>query len=271
MKKLKQNNIKKIVLKEWMIGILVFVVIFGGIGMTKSLGIWTTESDKVPNKISSGSSEGSYDPFDIRGSYTFEEVSTLFGIDLSYLAEAFQLGSPESASSMKTKDLETIFEQSEEEVGNSSVQVFVALMKNIDLDGSEAYLPVSAVNVLLTYGPKLDVTALAYIDTHTIGNLQLSSETSTGIKPDESKETSSETVENTSTGEKLSSEGENESQVNGTSTFSQVLAMGITEAEIMKVIGGDMPPTNQKVRDYCTEKGLSFSVIKQALNDLLIP
>lgn len=251
-------------INEWMIGVIVLVVIFGGIGMTKRLGIWTTESDKVPNKITSGINEGNYDPFDIRGSYTFEEVSTLYGIDITYLAEAFDLGSPEEALSMKTKDLEALYEFSEEEVGNSSVQVFVALMKEMDIEGAEAYLPDSAVKVLLNYGPKLDDIALEYIETHTIDNLHLSKV----ISSEEYAEVKQDT---TDVGEKTSDSGENEFQVNGTSTFSQVLALGISEAEIMQVIEGEMPPTNQKVRDYCTEHGLSFSVVKQALNDLLLP
>ncbi|GAB6108055.1 hypothetical protein [Fusibacter bizertensis] len=249
---------KEFKLKEWMIGALVIIVIFGGIGMTKLLGIWTTESSKIPNKISTGVNAGEYDPFDIRGSYTFGEVSNLYDIDIAYLAEAFQLGSSEEAASMKTKDLETIFEQSEVEVGNSSVQVFVALMKSIDVTGMEAYLPASAVNVLSTNGPMLDDASLAYIESHTIGKGQLSA--------DLAQENPVEGSEAISSGE-----GENESQVNGTSTFAQVLAMGISEADIMKIIEDDMPPTNQKVRDYCTEKGLPFSEVKQALNDLLAP
>lgn len=265
-------KLKKFKLKEWMIGALVIIVIFGGIGMTKLLGIWTTESSKIPNKISTGVNAGEYDPFDIRGSYTFGEVSNLYDVDIAYLAEAFQLGSSEEAASMKTKDLETIFEQSEVEVGNSSVQVFVALMKSIDVTGMEAYLPASAVNVILTNGPMLDDASLAYIESHTIGEGQLSADLVQENPAEGSEAISSGDGETPiSSGEKASADGENESQVNGTSTFAQVLAMGISEADIMKIIEDDMPPTNQKVRDYCTEKGLPFSEVKQALNDLLAP
>jgi hypothetical protein len=63
--------------------------------------------------------------------------------------------------------------------------------------------------------------------------------------------------------------GQNEESIKGSTTFDDVLKFGITQEQIESVIGDDMPPGSQKVKDYCTENGLAFSTIKEELNELL--
>ena len=62
--------------------------------------------------------------------------------------------------------------------------------------------------------------------------------------------------------------GRQEEAVRGTTTFNDVLKMGITQEQIEAVIGDVMPPGNRKVKDYCMENGLEFSAIKEQLNEL---
>ncbi len=62
---------------------------------------------------------------------------------------------------------------------------------------------------------------------------------------------------------------QNEEAVKGTTTFNDVLKMGITQEQIESVIGDTMPLGSQKVKDYCAENGLEFSSVKEQLNELV--
>lgn len=62
--------------------------------------------------------------------------------------------------------------------------------------------------------------------------------------------------------------GQQEEAVRGTTTFNDVLKIGITQKQIEAVIGDAMPPGSQKVKDYCAENGLEFSIIKEQLSEL---
>jgi hypothetical protein len=62
--------------------------------------------------------------------------------------------------------------------------------------------------------------------------------------------------------------GQQEEAVRGTTTFNDVLKMGITQEQIEAVIGNAMPSGNRKVKDYCMENELEFSAIKDQLNEL---
>jgi len=58
---------------------------------------------------------------------------------------------------------------------------------------------------------------------------------------------------------------QSEESIRGSTTFGDVLAMGITQEDIEAVIGGEMPSSNLRVKDYCDAAGLSFTVIKEQL------
>ncbi len=237
-------------LKNNQIGVLIVIILIGGIYIAKGFDLWVTESDKIPVKLSEGIGAGSYDPFDIRGSYSFEEISDVFEMDITLLAEAFQLGDVEEAKGIKSKDLESLYGELEDdiEIGNESVQVFVAIMKELDISGSDAMLPVSAVQVLLAENPNRSEEVLTYLESHQVEAY------SNGAIPEIEAQTDSEGL-----------------KVNGNTTFSQVIDFGVSKQEIEAIIGGKMPPENQSVRSYCTENGLSFSEVKEALNTLIMP
>jgi len=71
--------------------ILVVLIILGGVQLANLLGFWQTKSAKVPKLISEGDFAGSYDPGDIRGSYTFADIEKNFDVPAEVLAEAFAL------------------------------------------------------------------------------------------------------------------------------------------------------------------------------------
>ena len=262
-------------LKNSHIGVLIVLILIGGIYVAKGFDLWATVSEKIPLKLSEGVGAGTYDPFDIRGSYTFEEIARLFEIDIALLAEAFQLGDADAANARQSKDLEALYGElpGGVEIGNESVQVFVAIMKELDIDEADAYLPTSAVQVLLRVNPQRSDEIMAYLESHQV-DVTVNSE-SAAIS---SESTSIESVENASEGNVAStskesvenaSKGENELRVNGNTTFSQVLDFGITKEQIETILDAKMPPENQSVKSYCTDNGLSFSAVKDALNALI--
>ena len=89
--------------------IIVPIVIFGGIAATIAADVWTTTTSKIPIKYTEGANAGNYNPIDIRGSYTFADISDLFKIDAAVLFQAFGIAPQTDPTSIKTKDLEGLF------------------------------------------------------------------------------------------------------------------------------------------------------------------
>lgn len=243
-------------IKSLTMGMILLFIIFGGIGATIATDVWTTTTDKIPAKIKSGEYEGSYNPADIRGSYTFADISETFEVDLQILYEAFGIPQNTVGTEIQSKDLETLYADTGVEIGNESVQIFVALYKNlpITLDGS--VLPSVAVDLILLENSSLTTEQKEYLETHSV-DIQ-------DIGDMNSVESSIESSE----GEPTINEEESESLVKGSTTFQTVLDGGVTKEQIEEIIGAKMPPSNQTVKDYCMEVGLSFSEIKEKLNAL---
>lgn len=232
-------------------GIIILLLIFGGISTTLAMDLWSTTSDKTPAKIKEGYAAGSYNPADIRGSYTFNEVADAFEIDLGVMFEAFNIPSDTDGNEIKTKDLENLYEGSEAEIGNESVQLFVALYKNLPIELDGTYITKNAAKLILQENSQLTGEQKNYIETHSV-DLTIVSQTD---------EIDSDNIsEGTETVERI---------INGSSTFQNVLDAGVTKEQIEIVINSEMPPTNQTVKNYCIEKGLSFSDIKNKLNEII--
>lgn len=147
--------------------ILITLAIFiFGTALTSALGIWTTKSAKIPKKLNDGQQSDAYDPSDIRGSYTFSDISQLYGIPLSDLSEAFGV-TEASAPDFKCKDLEGIYGASEYEIGTASVRMFAAYYLGLPYDSSEAvYLPAAAAKILTDKG-KMSQVQREYLESHT--------------------------------------------------------------------------------------------------------
>jgi len=268
-------KLKKVrVIKSTTMGIAVLVLIFGGIVATVAMDIWTTTTSKEPVKFTTGEASGEYNPIDIRGSYTFQEVSDLFEIDLNVLYEAFGIPEDTVGTDIQTKDLETLFEESGVEIGNESVQIFVALYKNLPIELDESILTSNAVQLIMDENKALTPEQLDYLNSHSfdISNINIiidetTEESESGTATESTTETTTETTTEGTTDS--TTDEESEPVVNGSATFQKVLDAGVTKEQIEEIIQDTLPATNQTVKDYCIDKGLSFSSIKEQLNALI--
>lgn len=262
-------------IKEIHIVIAVLVIVFGGIGIFKLTGTWTTETTKVPVKFTTGELEGEYNPEDIRGSYTFEEISTLFEIPDEVLRTAFNIPDDIPSTSFHSKDLETIYE--DVEIGNDAIKAFVATYLDIPYELADVIMPDQAVDILLERFPDYDASEYDIVNAI---RLSLHLEDMTETPEGETDGAVDGASEGESDGDLASQEGDldanenteedhEEPTVNGNTTFMQVIDAGVDEATIEEVIGGPIPSTAMTIKDYCIDNGLSFSVIKESLSDLM--
>lgn len=155
-------------IKKMTMGIIILLIFTLGIAATMSLNLWATTSKKVPTKIDAGTSSGAYNPADIRGSYTFEEISALFDIDIQVLYTAFGIPPETEGTSIKSKDLEGLYENAGVEIGNGSVKIFVALYKNLPIALDDNYLLKQAADLIIEANKNLTEEQKAYLETHTI-------------------------------------------------------------------------------------------------------
>ena len=240
------------VVRSKLVGIAIFVLIFGGIFSGVWLGWWQTESDKTPVRYKDGDAAGEYNPSDIRGSYSFGEISELFEIPLEMLARAFRIPSDVDTSEFKNKDLETLYANldGDIEIGTSSMRLFVAYYKGLPYSPSEdTYLLKPGVNILKA-NAELTQAQIDYLDAHMID-----------IEPHAEGE--SEPQGKQSTDEVDHDESAN--KVRGKTTFGELLDMGLSEERIVEIIGEAIPNHLMLIRDYCTENELEFSTIKEQL------
>lgn len=242
-------------IKTTLLAFIVITVIFTGIATTMALDIWTTTTNKIPVTYKDGEHAGEYNPEDIRGSYSFDDVSRLFEVDLDVLLDAFGIAPETVGTEILNKDLETLYADLESEIGNGSVQLFVAMYKNLPIETEDTYLPSRAVEIILEENNALTEEQKAYLESHQVeivGTRSLSSGSVTEPVP-------------AVTEEKV----EEENLVNGSATFQKVLDAGITKEQIAEILGKPMPLPNQTVKDFCLAEGLSFSTIKEQLNALV--
>jgi hypothetical protein len=53
--------------------------------------------------------------------------------------------------------------------------------------------------------------------------------------------------------------------VTGKTTFQELRDWGVPEEAIRQIIGGDLPALSTVIKDYVTQKGLEFALVKAAL------
>lgn len=235
-------------MRQKTLALLTTGIIFGGILLTMIIGIWTTENTKIPARYLDGSAKGEYNPEDIRGSYTFSEISTLFEVPSDTLIEAFNLASDTDLNTFKSKDLESLYviDTPNVEIVNESVQVFVALYKDLPFVLSDSYLPAQAVDLLLSLDKDWSIETIAYLNAHRVMVKQAAFVVEATMKTTEHEEP----------------------LIKGTTTFQQLLDAGIEKVQIEQILDAKMPPTNMLVKDYCNQNGLPFSEVKAAIENL---
>lgn len=225
------------------------VFLFGGIFLTQATGLWNTESTKTPQRIQDNV-ENPYDPQSISGSYTLQEVSDFYSIPVSVLYEAFLIDPTYDPTVFKSKDIESLYSSMEVEIGNESLQAFVAIYQQLPFELVDVYLPRQAVDILLAYVMDMPQNQKDYLSSHSI---EVTLGDPNDVILDEETEESEENL------------------ISGPTTIQQVLDMGMTLEEFESLTGAKVGFTNQTVKDFCIEKGLSFGEIKVTLSNALNP
>lgn len=232
------------------LAVIVIVILFGGILLSSSLGVWTTETSKQAATFTTGDFAGQANPADIRGSYTLADIDKNFGISPDVLVKAFGIQTDDPAG-FTIKELETLYTASPVEIGTSSVRLFVAFYKGLPFDlSSEIFLPRTAVDLLTDKA--LSAEQKTYLQTHTAGEITPSS-------PTEVLPTQAVQVANT---EAVSTE----QLIKGLTTFKDLLSWGLTREAIEKITGLPLPTDLAvKIKDFATANNLSFETVKSEL------
>jgi hypothetical protein len=252
------------ILKAKPLAILVVSILFGGIAFTTLMGWWSTESRKIAATYAEGEFAGQANPADIRGSYTLGDIEKNFGIPAVVLAQAFAVDAADPAG-FPVKELETLYAGSPVEIGTASVRLFVAFYLGLPYDLSAgAYLPQSAA-LILQERPLSDAQA-AYLQTHTAAPATPQSSTEQEGAP----ATTPEAAPGPAATQHAPTGDETDTTIKGKTTFAELLAWGVSQAEIEEVLGMPAPEnTTQTIRDFCNANGQSFETVKAALQALV--
>jgi hypothetical protein len=160
-------------IKSKLLGPLLLVILFGGISLTITLGWWATTADeiKTPATLTSGEAAGQYDPGDIRGSYTLDDIERNFSIPVATMSNAFGIPLDNDTAGFQLKELGELYEDLENgdaEIGTASMRLFVAIYTGLPYEmDEEVYLPQAAVSILETQGT-LSPGMRTYLETHTV-------------------------------------------------------------------------------------------------------
>ena len=239
-------------LKSLHLAVITMVVIFGGIFCAYILGLWKTTNDKVPEVYKDGEFEGQYNPADIRGSYTFEDIYKAFDIPLEDLATAFGVTDPARFASFQCKELEALYTSlaaEGKEIGTGSVRYFVALYKGLPIEiEEESYLPKNAVEVLKAKAG-LTEEQIESIEKYSVPLPELS--TVSSVSSDSAEKSETERI------------------VKGSTTFKDLLNWGVKKEEIEKAINDKLPDSDETIKDYASSKAIEFSSLKKPLQKLV--
>lgn len=251
---------------------IILVVLFGGIAFTTWMGWWATETSKTPVKYAEGEAAGQYNPADIRGSYTFGDVSRLFEIPIEDLKTAFRLTGDDPAS-VAMKDLEALYGSLETEIGTASVRLFTARYKNLPYEpAEETYLFSEAVTILKARGT-LTADQLAYLESHSV-ELTAAAQatpapTTAAVQPTAAATAQPDPAATAAPTAAATLHSPTDRIVNAKTTFQDLLDWGVAQADIEAVLGKPMPPAAAVIKDYITSQGMQFSTVKTALQALV--
>lgn len=245
---------------------LIFLILFGGIAFTTAMSWWQTTSSKTPVQYADGEAAGQYNPADIRGSYTFGEISNLFEIPLVDLQRAFQIPDGTNPAEFQVKSLEDQFAGLPFEIGTSSVRLFVAYYKGLPFDiTDEIYLPLEAVEILEKSG-QLTAEQVGYLEAHTVRLTQPGATSEQTTQPEAlSTPTPSQTEVTPASSESTAPER----TITGKTTFKDLLDWGVNQEAIEQVLGDAMPQPSMALKDYFTAQGEEFSTFRADLQALV--
>ena len=231
---------------------ILFVMMFGGIALSSAMGWWVTESTKVPVTFAEGEFAGQANPADIRGSYTFGDISNSFNVTPGVLAQAFGITEADPAA-FAVKELETRFLDSGFEIGTASVRLFVAYYTGLPFDttGQEIYLPQTATDILLGNG-NLSEGQITYLEQFT-------------VTTDDSAAVEQPMADSTPVPAETHVATTQEYTVKGKTTFGELIVWGVPQEVIEQLIGAPMPDAAMTLKDYASANGLNFETLKPAM------
>lgn len=147
--------------------LITLIISIIGIAATTAAGLYSTKTTKTPAKLDQPGYADQYDPGDIRGSYSFSDISSLYDVPLEDLSAAFGQTS-KAAATLKCKDLESIYTDSPEEIGTASMRMFVAYYLGLPYEpADDTFLPDTAAKILKEKGAMTSEQS-NYLDTHTV-------------------------------------------------------------------------------------------------------
>ncbi len=238
-------SFKNVVIKAKAVAPVIVVLFVLGVGGTMALNIWNTETTKIPRKYDKGEFAGEFDPADIRGSYALADIESSFNVPVQDLVDAFGLKDIKYPEEFQIKSLEEMYGNLPDgvEIGTDSVRYFVSLYTGLPYTPSESIHLLRPAFRLLK--DRVSDETREYIQ---------------GILVDKPEG-------ELGTTEIIEHEVSNSVQIKGKTTFKEVFAMGITEEELLKILGSLPKNLNMSVRDYCFEIGVEFSVVKDAFSE----
>lgn len=233
--------------------VMIFIsILIIGIFLSQAMGIWESESSKVPRLTDAGE----YDPGDIRGSYTFGDVENAFGVPAALLAQVYSISTDRPAD-FPIKDLEDIYagvaevypEYDDVEIGTGSVRFFVMLYTGIESDlVIPEYIPLRGLQYLL----ENQLITREIYDNYASLTINLNEY----LKVYDS----GESIDSTTEDEHI------EPIVKGKTVVQEVIDAGMTKEELEEIMGITIDNRAALIKDLCIENELSFSDIKDAIS-----
>jgi hypothetical protein len=236
------------VLRSNTLGLIILVFIIGGMAAGKSLGLFEDNSPRSLLEQQIDGEEGVVAAVDIRGSYTFSDISRAFQIPIEILKDAFHLPEEVNFENFRCGDLESIYGDLDNvEIGTGSVKLFVALYTGEEYDiVQEDFLLSDAMEILKGRGQLTDEQR-AYLESHTIDSSTLSLPANTGSDPILGEDHEEQMVY----------------MIQGKTTFADIYNWGVSKGVVEEIIGQENPTGS--ILDFCAAQGLSFSEIKSKL------
>jgi hypothetical protein len=277
------------------------LVFFGGIGLAKGLGWWKSSGGGgTPAVIRQGSFAGMYNPADIRGSTNFGNIETYFKIPAALIAEAFGIQASDPRV-VTAKFVDTLYGEmlglSGEtiDIGTDAVKLFVARMTGLPyVEEKHTGLPESAIDVILTLGAGMSdeqrdnllrkagesrtirfdeggtaVPAASAAPAVPAPAVATSPAPATGVGQPSAPATGQAATQGSGQAPGQAATPATSFAFQGKTSFADVMARGLSQAQIESVLGRPMGSRIQSIKDFCESNGLSYSAVRAGLSQLM--
>lgn len=233
------------------------IIIFVGIYLADLLGFWNTTSSSDFTIIDEETQKEVLSIDEIRGSTSFEELESFFGVPAVQLATAFNFNT-NTPELLKAMDVSEAYDYLGEDVemGTGSVRMFIYMYTGTSMAGLEEIenIPSTAKEVLENEGKwteELEEMMTGYIVV--IDRPPFDTEALSLAKEDHEDETNP--------GATL--------EIKGSTTIQNLLDAGISIEDIEAELGTEVKNNNLGFKDLCEQNNISFSDAKQNILLLL--